>query len=345
MTLFESRNVLDRLETTWKGIFNANWKANISPFLILLLVNIAWGVIASIIVPLTLFIWSMGMNSVLGKGIIVTLLLLILIVSIAIFYWITGNLATISTYLIFEKQEQRVSFRAMEILREAKTYLPSALKFDGYYYSILAGVIFVIFLMLFPFIREYIGPFFQMESKDFYSSTFWEPSLQFALVMILAWGAYFIFALWFSTRYFPTKPGFVLRKSGNYDTFSKGKLLTQGQFWNILGNMIVLSIVISVASWIWNNFIGGSLFGGPSIATEWLTWANTDEFMKNLPQILSFISPWQVGWGMIISLIASTMTNLFRNGFSYVLWKDLSTSIPQSTPSAEDRPSEMKSIE
>ena len=128
----------------------------------------------------------MGMNSVLGKGIIITILLLILIVGIAIFYWITGNLATISTYLIFEKQEQRIPFRAMEILREAKKYLPSALKFDGYYYSILAGVIFVIFLMLFPFIRGYLGPFFQMESKDFYSSTFWEPLLQFALVMILA---------------------------------------------------------------------------------------------------------------------------------------------------------------
>ena len=126
------------------------------------------------------------MDSVLGKGIIITILLLILIVGITLFYWITGNLAMISTYLIFEKQTQKIQFRAMEILREAKVYLPSALKFDGYYYSILAGVILVIFLVLFPSIREYIGPFFQIESKDYYSSTFWEPFIQFALIMILA---------------------------------------------------------------------------------------------------------------------------------------------------------------
>ncbi len=345
MTLFESRNVLDRLEITYKEIFNANWKSNISPFLILLAVNIAWGILSTITLPSLLILGSMTMGSSFEKWVIIGVISFIFILGITLFYWITGNLATISTYLIFEKQEQRVPFRGMEILREAKAYLPSALKFDGYYYSILAGVIFVIFLMLFPFIRDHIGPLSQMESKDYYSSTFWEPFIQFALIMILAWGVYFIFALWFSTRYFPTKPGFVLGKSWTFDRFQEGKLLTQRQFWKILGNMIVLSIVISVASWIWNNFIGGSLFGGPTIPTEWLNWANIDEFMKNLPKILSFISPWQVGWGMIISLIASTLTNLFRNGFSYILWKDLSTSMFQSTISAEDRPSEMKSIE
>ncbi len=345
MLVFESRNVLDRLEITYKEIFNANWKSNISPFLILLAVNIAWGILSTITLPSLLILGSMTMGSSFEKWVIIGVISFIFILGITLFYWITGNLATISTYLIFEKQEQRVPFRGMEILREAKAYLPSALKFDGYYYSILAGVIFVIFLMLFPFIRDHIGPLSQMESKDYYSSTFWEPFIQFALIMILAWGVYFIFALWFSTRYFPTKPGFVLGKSWTFDRFQEGKLLTQRQFWKILGNMIVLSIVISVISWIWNNFIGGSLFGGSTLPTEWLTWANMDDLMKNLPQLLSFISPWQVGWGMIISLIASTLTNLFRNGFSYILWKDLSTSMFQSTISAEDRPSEMKSIE
>lgn len=41
MNRFTSRNVLDRLEDTFKRIFNANWKMTIAPFLIILVINIA----------------------------------------------------------------------------------------------------------------------------------------------------------------------------------------------------------------------------------------------------------------------------------------------------------------
>ena len=40
MTLFDSRNVLDRLQDTFTSIFNPEWKKNLAPFLILLAINI-----------------------------------------------------------------------------------------------------------------------------------------------------------------------------------------------------------------------------------------------------------------------------------------------------------------
>lgn len=40
MKIFDSRNVLDRIETTFTTLFNAKWKRNFSPFLIILAINI-----------------------------------------------------------------------------------------------------------------------------------------------------------------------------------------------------------------------------------------------------------------------------------------------------------------
>ena len=40
MKLFDSRNVLDRIETTFTTLFNAEWKRNFSPFLVILAINI-----------------------------------------------------------------------------------------------------------------------------------------------------------------------------------------------------------------------------------------------------------------------------------------------------------------
>lgn len=178
MTLFDSRNVLDRLEATWKGIFNTNWKSNISPFLILLAVNITGGILSAIATPLMLVLASLTVSSAFGKGILIALVLFLLVCAIVSFYWITANLAEISTYLIFEKQAHHIPFRGMDILREAKTYLSSALRFDGYYYSILAVIILVIFLLLYPFIRDDIGLLFQIDATNYTSNTYLEHFLQ-----------------------------------------------------------------------------------------------------------------------------------------------------------------------
>ncbi len=40
MKKFDTRNILDRLETTFKTLFNQQWKMNLSPFLIILVINI-----------------------------------------------------------------------------------------------------------------------------------------------------------------------------------------------------------------------------------------------------------------------------------------------------------------
>lgn len=92
------------------------------------------------------------------------ILAMALIFGIAIFYWIMGNLSAITTYLAFQKQEQNESFKPKEILLEAKRYLPHALGFDGYFYSVLALLVFLLFLVLFPFIQGNFATLFQMVS-------------------------------------------------------------------------------------------------------------------------------------------------------------------------------------
>lgn len=41
------------------------------------------------------------------------------------------------------------------------------------------------------------------------------------------------------------------------------------------------------------------------------------------------ISPGPIGGSMIFSLVAATLTNLFRNGFAYILYQDLSTEVAE----------------
>jgi len=127
MNLFTSRNVLDRLEDTFKRIFNSNWKSIFPPFLILLAVNIAGGILSAILIPLFLFLGALLGTSTLSKTGIIIFLALILIIGVVTFYWITGNLAAITTYLIFQKQEKKETFTPTGILLEAKKYLPHAL--------------------------------------------------------------------------------------------------------------------------------------------------------------------------------------------------------------------------
>lgn len=164
MNQFSSRNVLDRLEDTFKRIFNSNWKSIFPPFLIILAVNIAGGILSVILVPLFLFLGATIGTSILSKTFIIVLLALIIILGVVTFYWITGNLAAITTYLIFQKQEKKETFTPISILLEAKKYLPHALGFDGYFYIALALVIVVLFMFLFPSLQENFAILFQMAS-------------------------------------------------------------------------------------------------------------------------------------------------------------------------------------
>ncbi len=125
-----------------------------------------------------------------------------------LFYWITGNLAQITTYLVMQKQG--TDFQAIEILREAKTYIPNALKFDGYYYTSIALVVFILFLSLFPFIHDDIGKIFGMLSTNADYQVLENMFIQFAVIGSTIGVVFVVFSYWFSTRYAPAKPGFVL---------------------------------------------------------------------------------------------------------------------------------------
>jgi hypothetical protein len=134
------------------------------PFLILLAVNITGGILSAILVPLFLFLGATVGTSTLSKTFIIVFLALIFIIGVVTFYWITGNLAAITTYLIFQKQEKKETFTPIGILFEAKKYLTHALGFDGYFYSALALVIFVLFMLLFPTLQGNFAILFQMAS-------------------------------------------------------------------------------------------------------------------------------------------------------------------------------------
>ena len=323
MRKFDTRSVLDRLDTTFKSLFNTHWKMNLSPFLIILVINIIGWVISAILVPLVLFLASFSLSSTIEKIVIVSILGTIFIFWVTLFYWITGNLATITTYLVMRKQG--TNFQAMDILREAKSYIPSALKFDGYYYSVFALVVFILFLVLFPSIQGDMSQIFWMLSTQPDYQALGKMILQFLSITILVGGIFFGFSIWFSTRYAPAKPGFVLEQKGELRDFMEWQRITNGNFWNILGNMMVLSLVLSVVIWLWNSFFGGFFSSTPSLNTGWSTPENMDDVIKYLPNILSMIAPWPIGGSMIVWLIINTLAGIFRNGFSYTLYQELST--------------------
>lgn len=176
-------------------------------------------------------------------------ILLVFLLSVVTFYWIMGNLSAITTFLIFQKAERKQSFNTKEILLEAKTYIPAALRFDGYYYSITAIVLFVCFLILFPGLRESINGIIR---KDDIS-----PIIVGTMASIFGVGLlYLFFSVWFSTRYMPAKPGFILEQKRSLHDFSEGKSITIGNFWNILGNLILISIVIGVVVNLWDSLVG-----------------------------------------------------------------------------------------
>ncbi len=336
MSRFDTRNVLDRLQDTFLAIFNAEWKKNLAPFLILLGINIVWGMMIWLLIPLVLI--PMGLIGWWGTGNIILMILIvfILVVLIALFYWITGNIATISSYLIVRKKG--IAFQPMELLYEAKTYLGRSLRFDGYYYSFLAVVLFVIFLISMPFLKDHIRQMVELSMGSMDYSALAGELIGVGLIFWLFAIVFWIFSVWFSTKYFTNKPWFILEGWQHLDDFTALGSLIFGNFWNVLGNMIVLGIILSVT---WNTLTSllsgviGSGWSGIDLSSM-KSWDENTDMAALLPKILAAMTPWSLWGGMVIWLLVGTLTNLYRNTFSYILWNDLrtDTDIPE-VPKAE----------
>lgn len=330
MNYFSTKNFFDRLEATWRALAVENWKWHIIPFLIILGINIAAGMIFAVIIPL--MVLGIGFSSMNGTEKIVWWIFLgvCAIIGVGVFYWITSNLTAITTYCMIEKDERRESYTPRSILMDAWGYIRHALLFDGYYYSAVALVVFVLFLLIFPVFQSSFWLIFGglktgilPDSISSWSS--WDTLISFIGYFFLVLVVFIIFSMWFSVRYFTAKPGYILTKGESLPAFMDGKKISQGYFWEILGNIIAVWIIVSLITSLLNGF-GGSA-STPFLGTDTMHQLQDGDINALMSTLLTLVSPPPQSVGMILSILVGMCATVFRHGFSYILWRDLTTPV------------------
>lgn len=97
-----------------------------------------------------------------------------------------------------------------------------------------------------------------------------------------------------------------------------------GYFWAILGNMIILSIVLMLASGIVKNLLGGFFdpWGG---FTSVLQADTVETIQSSLPTAMTELSLIGLLGSMTLSLVISTLSGIMRNSFASVVWEELTS--------------------
>jgi hypothetical protein len=323
MNQFEKRNVLDRIQESFLHIFNTQWKANITPFFILYGLNFLGGVIFTVLwvlimIPFLRWADFQSFDGIVYSSSVIFLFLLVC----TLFYWIVNNLSAITAYLIAKKWND--PFSPFDLIEEAYSHLKKALKFDGYYYSFSAIVFFILFLLFFPIFRDQIW-----EIRSYWMTVHKEYDIIFLWLKVLfSWALlciiFALFSLWYSTRYFTQKPGFVLGTSTAFSDFIQWRQITNGYFWTLLGNWLVLFLILTFASSLFQQVL--SVFSSwSSPVSSFESEKTTDYGALFFTTFLSTITQSSAIVTILVSSLISYLTNIFRGVFSYVLWKDLTT--------------------
>ena len=290
MTHFDTTNILDRLEKTWKIIFSSSWKTFIIPPI---LATIIWYSIATvsfiggIAVLWNVYIWGLWLDT------IRTLLVLFFILATVILGIYTYGYFVTYIYIASDQSKHGIPLVFKEIHEE------TFLKISSWFWYTLWFSLMLIWLSIL-FILGYF--------------VFWNFWYTTAPIFI---GIFF----WLSVIYSVGMPGYVLWWKSSFHDFSETHHLTYGRWWRVFGNILGMWIIVAMAVnilqmpvWILVEPIINELdsLDGWSLENTQVFW-----FINILFTIFSFLVPF-------IYLLVIGMANLvFQKVFYYVIESEI----------------------
>lgn len=300
MKQFESRNVLDRIETTWNMFFSSAWQVRVLPQIVFAALWTTLGMLS--FAPLFFLFPSFMTWDTLdsaGQMLLLAKALMILLVPITIFTLVSGMMYT---YTLTVSHDYEVGKTWKDYARIAWSRL-WWWAWYGLWATLFMLMIFALWTVLY-FLSSVIFGFAVV-----------------ILVCIFFWGIVALYA---------GAPGYILANSWNPHGFFSLFSLTTLRWWSTFGNMILGSIVVSsMLSLIqqliyWIMWIGS--LGTQLAALEWkdnIDW--TTVFSDLSPDFgTRFI------FGAILLFILSGGQQVFVGMFQYVVWKDITTDVPEA---------------
>lgn len=299
MKLFESRNVLDRIETTWNIFFSSAWQVRVLPQILLVAIWTTLGILSC--TPLFL-LFSDFMNwdrlDNVDQMLLIVKTLTILLLPITIFTLVHGM---VYTYTLTISHEYEVGKTWQQYARTAWSRL-WWWAWYGLWTTAFMLIIYTIWITL----------YFLSSSLIF----------GFALIILIC-----IF-IWWIVALYALAPGFILENSWGPRSVFSLLSLTSARWWRVcgnifLGNIVVgsmLSLIQQLISWIswwgmlwlWLGLKLGSIEGQENI--DWSI------LFSDMPEI----GIWFVIGTIILYIIWGTQ-RVFINMFQYTLWREIIT--------------------
>ena len=306
MKLFESRNLLDRIETVWNMFFSSEWKVRVLPQIVLMTLWTIVGLIS--FAPIFFLIpgfTAWGTFDDARQLFFIAEVLMVFLLPIIIFTLVGGmtytyTLSVCHDYLIWRTWQEY-----------------ARLAWSRLWWWAWYG--FWVILMVLLIVAVGIGLYFTS-------------SVLFGFSVLLLVFVY----LWLVAVFYAGAPGYILANSWSLKNFFDIFSLTSGRWWNVWGNMILWSIVVSSMVGVLQQLIywlmGISSF---MMNIENLVWDSPIDW----DSVFSDISPDSVTrfiFGLAILFVVVTAQKVFITMFQYVVWKDIMTDVPEIVEKKEE---------
>lgn len=299
MKQFESRNILDRIETTWNMFFSSAWKVRVLPQILLTSIWTTFGILSCF--PIFFLIsrvtnWD-GIDGTEQLFFIIKILVLSL-VPVTIFTLVSG---LISTYTLTVSHDYRAEKTWIDYARVAWSRL-WWWAWYGLWMTLFILILVGLWSIFYVFLPEIAG------------------FILFFLVLLFFW--------WFITLYI-WAPWYILENSWNPRGFLLIFFMTTGRWWRAFGNIILGGVVVSSVLSLIQQFIYW-IMGIYSFGAK--LWALEKSDVIDWSALFSDFSA-EYGmrfiFGLIILFILSWGQKVFIGIFQYIVWKDIQTEAPE----------------
>ena len=302
MKLFETRNVFDRVETTWKKIVTKEWQITILPQVCIYL---GWAWLGLICMMLGGYYFTPLIPLFAGMKEVSDVLIIIKPVSLFLLGIIILSFAggIIQTYTLTVCNDSKVGMSYGEILSIAWERLWWWMAYIGWFILILFGVLVLSITLAL-------------------STDMW-----WIFIFIIPWIFWFKIALW------PGQAGYVLKNDGKLMPFLQLVKLSYKRWWRIFGNIILTGIIIgSVYSVVqqlllWISGINDIIvYGVESFFQLEKPWAPTMDWSGFIGKF-TVIDIMQMGLAYTIGMVLYVCQQIFLYAFQYTLWQDIETEV------------------
>lgn len=301
MKLFESRNVLDRIETTWNIFFSSAWQIRVLPQIIFIAIWTTLGILS--FAPLFFFFPDIMTWETIDKTrqiLVIIKILMILLVPITLFTLIGG---LVYTYTLTVLHDYEVGKTWQQYASIAWSRLWWWLWY-GFWVTIFMFVIFGIAV-----------------------ASYFTTSFIFWLGMIILTLVFF----WWIVALYAWAPWYILENSWNPRSFLAIFSLTSWRWWNTFGNMLLGSIVVSSMVSLVQQIVNWIMWIG-ELGTQFISlmWKGNIDWTKILTELSSDYGTRFI-IGLILFFILSGGQQVFIGMFQYIVWKEITTDAPEAS--------------